>query len=93
MRNFWLIFAGLGIFCLAGMLLYDRYLSADTPETNRRAWKIMLGVYSVIGVAGVCFLIPAVFLAEEIQWKTFVQSLIMLALGSGGVWISLKGKK
>jgi len=92
-RNFWLIFAGLGIFCLAGMLLYDRYLSADTPKTNRQAWGIMLGVYSVIGAAGVFFLIQAVFLSEQIQWKTFVQSLIMLALGGGGVLISLKGKK
>jgi MFS family permease len=92
-RNFWLIFAGLGIFCLAGMLLYDRYLSADTPKTNRQAWGIMLGVYSVIGLAGVFFLIQAVFLSEQVQWKTFVQSLIMLVLGSGGIMISLKGKK
>jgi POT family proton-dependent oligopeptide transporter len=92
-RNFWLIFAGLGIFCLAGMLLYDRYLSEDTPITNRKAWRIMLGIYSVIGVAGIFFLIQAVFLAEQIQWKTFVQSLIMLTLGSGGILISLKGKK
>ena len=92
-RNFWLIFAGLGIFCLAGMLLYDRYFSDDTPKTNRQAWRIMFGVYSVIGVAGIFFLIQAVFLAEQIQWKTLVQSLIMLALGGGGILISLKGKK
>jgi hypothetical protein len=75
------------------MLLYDRFLSADTPKTNRQAWVIMLGVYSVISVAGIIFLIQAVFLTEQIQWKTLVQSLIMLALGSGGVLISLKGKK
>jgi hypothetical protein len=53
----------------------------------------MLGVYSVIGAAGIFFLIQAVFLADQIQWKTFVQSLIMLALGGGGILISLKGKK
>jgi dipeptide/tripeptide permease len=92
-RNFWLIFAGLGIFCLGGMLLYDRYLSVDTPSTNLKTWRIMLGIYSIIGVAGIFFLIQAVILAEQIQWKTFVQSLIMLTLGSGGVLISLKGKK
>jgi len=33
-----------------------------------------------------------VFLAPQIQWKTFVQSLIMLALGGGGVAISLRRK-
>ena len=75
------------------MLLYDRYFSDDTPKTNRQAWRIMFGVYSVIGVAGIFFLIQAVFLAEQIQWKTLVQSLIMLALGGGGILISLKGKK
>jgi hypothetical protein len=44
-------------------------------------------------VAGIFFLIQAVILSDQIQWKTFVQSLIMLTLGSGGVLISLKGKK
>lgn len=92
-KNFWLIFAGLGIFCLGGMLLYDRYLSEDTPETKRKAWGIMLGIYSVIGVAGIFFLVQAVFLSEQIQWKTFVQSLIMLALGTGGIVISKRGKR
>ncbi len=91
-KFFWLIFAVLGIFCLAGMLLYNRFFSEDTPKTNRRAWKIMLGIYVVIAAAGIYFFIYSVFLAPQIQWKTFVQSLIMLALGGGGVAISLRRK-
>jgi POT family proton-dependent oligopeptide transporter len=92
-RGFWLIFAGLGIICLAGMLLYDRFFSEDTLRTNRRAWRIMLVVYAVIAGAGVYFLIQSLFLTLQVQWRTFVQSLIMLLLGGSGIMISLRGKK
>jgi MFS family permease len=91
-REFWLIFAGLGIFCLAGMLLYNRFFSEDTPEINRRARSIMFAVYIVLAVAGIFFLIQSLFLAPEVQWRTFVQSLIMLLLGGGGILISRKRK-
>jgi len=91
-RNFWLIFAGLGIFCLAGMLLYDRFFSEDTPRTGKRAWKVMLVIYVVIAAAGGFFLVQSLFLAAQVQWKTFAQSMIMLALGGGGIAISMKGK-
>jgi drug/metabolite transporter (DMT)-like permease len=88
-----LIFAVLGVFCLAGMLLYNRFFSEDTPETNRRAWKVMLGIYLVIAAAGIYFFIYSVFLSPQIQWKTFVQSLIMLAFGGGGMAISLRMRR
>jgi len=89
-KYFWLIFAVLGVFCLAGMLLYNYFFSEDTPKTNRRARKIMLGIYFIIAAAGLCFFVFALFLSPQIQWKTFVQSLIMLALGGGGMALSLK---
>lgn len=89
-KFFWLIFAVLGIFCLAGMLLYNRFFSEDTPETNHRAWKIMLGIYAVIAAAGIYFFVYSIFLVPQIQWKTFIQSLIMLAFGGGGIRISLR---
>jgi dipeptide/tripeptide permease len=92
-REFWLIFASLGILCLAGMLLYNRFFSEDTTETNRRARSIMFVVYAVLAVAGIFFLIQSLFLAPEVQWRTFVQSLIMLLLGGGGILISRKGKR
>lgn len=92
-RFFWLIFAVLGIFCLAGMLLYNRFFSQDTPETNLLAWKIMLGIYVVIAAAGLYFFIYSLFISPEIQWKTFVQALIMLSLGGGGLAISLRMRR
>ena len=92
LKFFWLIFAVLGVVCLSGMLLYNKFFVEDTPLTNRRAWKIMFGIYIVFALAGIYFTISALFLAEQIQWKTFVQGLILLALGGGGIRISLRRK-
>jgi len=91
-RNFWLIFAGLNILCLIGLLWYNRKFSEDTPKANQLAWKIMLGIYSVITATGIYFFVYSIFLAPQIAWKTFIQSLIMMALGGGGIAISLKRK-
>ncbi len=89
-KFFWLIFAVLGIFCLAGMLLYNRFFSEDTAETNHRAWKLMLGIYALIAAVGIYFFIFSLFLTPQVQWKTFVQALIMLTLGGGGLALSLR---
>jgi POT family proton-dependent oligopeptide transporter len=91
-KVFWLIFAVLGIVCLVGMLLYNKFFSEDTPETNRRAWKIMGGIYLILAAFGLFFLIHSLFLADQIQWRTLIQSLILLIMGGGGMRISLKRK-
>jgi proton-dependent oligopeptide transporter, POT family len=92
-RLFWLIFAGLGIVCLVGMLLYNRFLSEDTPAANQLAWRIMLGVYILLTVFGLYFMVSVLFLSDQIQWKTFVQALIMLGIGGGGIRISIKRQR
>lgn len=92
-KVFWLIFAVLGIFCLCGMLLYNKFFSEDTPETNQRAWRVMLGIYVILAASGIYFLIYSLFLVDQIQWRTFIQSLILLLLGGGGVLISRKRKQ
>ncbi|UCG52028.1 MAG: MFS transporter [Candidatus Latescibacterota bacterium] len=89
-REFWLIFAVLGVVCLTGMLLYNRFFAEDTPVTNRRAWRIMVVMYGILSVGGVYFFIQSLFGTDQIQWKTFVQSVIMLGLGGGGITLSLK---
>jgi len=92
-RVFWMIFAVLGVGCLLGMLLYNKFFSEDTPESNRRAWMIMLGIYCVLAAAGLYFLVYSVFFPDQINWRTMVQALILLFLGMGGVRISLRRKK
>lgn len=90
---FWGIFAVLAVGCLVGLLWYNRYFAQDTPQARRLAWKVMLGVYVVMGLLGAYFFILAVFLSPTVQWKVFVQSLILLGLGAGGVIISFKGER
>ncbi len=92
-RSFWLLFVVLGIVAVAGLMLYNRFLSADTPENSRRARGIMLGVYSLLVALGGWFLITATVGVEHIGYKTAVQALIMLLLGSGGIWISLRHRE
>jgi len=92
-RFFWLIFAVLGVACLFGILLYNKFFAKDTPDTNRKAWKVMLGIYVLLLLAGIFFLIDALVLAEQIKWKTMIQALIMLGLGGGGIKISLIKEK
>jgi len=91
-RTFWLIFAALGIFCLAGMLLYNRFFSEDTPQTNLWAWRTMLGIYVIIAAVGIYFLIQSLLISPQVQWRTLIQSFIMLAFGGGGMLISLRSK-
>jgi POT family proton-dependent oligopeptide transporter len=91
-RIFWMIFAVLGVVCLLCMLLYNKFFSEDTPESNRRARMIMMGLYGILALAGLYFLFYSLILADQIQWRTMVQALILLILGGGGIRISLKGK-
>ena len=88
-RLFWLIFAFLGLVAGLGLLLYNKYFSADTPESNAKARTIMMGVYTVLIVIGIWFIKLSVS-KEEISYKTLVQAAIMLLIGSGGIIISRK---
>lgn len=88
-RNFWLIFAVLGGLASAGMILYNHFFSADTPATNRAARLIMTGVYALIVALGAWFTWTAVS-GEALAYKTLVQATIMLALGGGGLTISIR---
>lgn len=89
-RLFWLIFALLGIVCLLGMILYNRFFSLETPKANRRARKIMLGIYVAFVGSGIYFFIFSLFISPQIQWTTFVRALILLLMGGGGILISTR---
>jgi len=89
-REFWLIFVALGVVCVVGMLLYNRFLAEDTADTRRKAWKILLGVYAFLETAGWLFFVRSLFAGDGIQWKALVQSVILIGLGGGGIVLSLK---
>jgi len=91
LRQFWLIFAMLGLFAMAGLILYNRFFAHDTEAANHRARRIMIGVYIILIALGAVFFYSSAFAGEIVVYKTMVQSLIMLLIGGGGLWISLRG--
>ena len=91
-RNFWFIFVGLGLLATLGLLLYNHFLAQDTPQTNRTARKIMLAVYLTIVATGAYFCYVSLA-GASIAYKTLVQAILMMAIGSGGFAISLPGAK
>ncbi|MCX6133040.1 MAG: MFS transporter [Ignavibacteriales bacterium] len=90
-RLFWLMFAGLDIAAVVGLMFYNRAFAIDTPETNARARTIMIGVYVLLLIVGCWFLYISAFTGATVNYKTMIQAVIMLLIGGGGVVISLKG--
>jgi POT family proton-dependent oligopeptide transporter len=86
-RLFWVMFAVLDLLAAAGLVLFARRFGEDTAETRRRAARVMTGIYALIGLLGVAFLIAAVT-ASPVQYKTVVQAAIFLLLGGGGLAIN-----
>jgi dipeptide/tripeptide permease len=89
-RNFWLIFVALNIVAAIGLVFYDRVFAQDTPETNAKARKVMIGIYGLLLTAGLLFLRSSIWGSAEISYKTMVQAAIMLLLGAGGMAVSLR---
>ena len=92
-RAFWLLFVALNAASAAGLILYDRVFARDTPATNEKARKVMLGIYGLLLAAGLLFLRSSVFGAAEVSYKTLVQAVIMLLLGAGGTAVSLRKRR
>jgi proton-dependent oligopeptide transporter, POT family len=86
-RLFWAMFAVLDVVAAVGLIVFARRFGEDTAETRRRAARVMTGVYTLIGLLGVAFLIFALT-ASPVQYKTAIQALIFLLLGGGGLAIN-----
>jgi proton-dependent oligopeptide transporter, POT family len=89
-RTFWLIFAGLGLCAMAGLLLYNRLFALDTPEANARARRIMIFLYGLLLATGFWFLYVSAFAGSSVAYRTLVQAAIMLLIGTGGMIVSFK---
>jgi dipeptide/tripeptide permease len=86
-RLFWLLFAALDVAAAAGLVLFARAFTADTPETRRRATAVMRAVYAGVLAVGAAFLYTA-FAGEQVQPRIAVQAAIFMALGLGGLAMS-----
>ena len=89
---FWLLFAALDVVAVIGLVLFARAFTADTPQTRRRATAIMLGVYTTVLALGGLFLYVA-FSRTPVQARIAVQATIFMALGLGGLLMSLSRRE
>jgi multisubunit Na+/H+ antiporter MnhB subunit len=78
------------VVAVVGLILFARAFGEDTPDTRRRARRVMFGVYGLVLLLGLAFAVYA-FSTTPIQVRTSVQSLIFLALGSGGLAVNARG--
>jgi len=90
-RKFWLLFALLGLASMAGLALYNRFFGRDTEDARRRARAIMIGIYSLLLSGGAAFGWSALG-GAGVDYKTLVQSVILIAMGGGGLAVSLRRK-
>jgi len=86
-RLFWVSFALLDVVAALTLIVFAKRFGQDTPATRRSAWMVMFFVYAAVALLGVYFLYDA-FSGEIPQYRTAVQALIFLALGSGGLLIN-----
>lgn len=89
-RNFWLIFAALGLCAMAGLLLFNRMFAVDTPAANVKARRVMVVLYGLLLLVGFWFLYASAFSGPSIGYRTLVQATIMLLIGAGGMTVSFK---
>jgi multisubunit Na+/H+ antiporter MnhG subunit len=86
------MFAALDVVAAAGLIVFARRFGEDTAETRRRAARVMTGVYALIALLGVAFLVFAVT-GSPLQYKTAVQAGIFLLLGGGGLAINRAARR
>jgi dipeptide/tripeptide permease len=92
-QRFWLLFAVLGGLAAGGLILYNRYFAADTPENNTRARQVMTVLYSVFFLVGVYFVYTSVAWREEIAYRSLVQATIMVLLGGSGLAVTFQRRQ
>ncbi len=86
LRNFWLIFAILGVVTMFALLFYNRIFGEDTMETRAKARRVMYFIYTILIILSGAMVIFVWRSTGEVPPKTLVQSAIMLLVGIGGIY-------
>lgn len=88
----WSLFALLDLVSAAGLWLFMKKFGPDTPESRRGARRVMIFVYTLIWFLGLGFLFFGLgWFGQPPAVKTIVQASIFLLLGTGGVFLTLRG--
>ena len=86
LRNFWLVFAALGIVTMFLLIVYNKIFGEDTAETRRKAHRVMIVIYSLL-IIGAPGMVLFVWNAQgSIPPKTWIQAGIMFLVGVGGLY-------
>jgi hypothetical protein len=84
LRNFWLIFAVIGVVTAFIVYVYNKLFGEDTPATRARARRVMFVLYAVLtlGAGAILFLVGST--KDVIPIKTWIQAGILVVFGVGG---------
>jgi dipeptide/tripeptide permease len=90
LRNFWLVFAVLGVVTMFALIVYNRIFGVDTPETRRKARRVMFFIYGILVVLapGMVFFVWS--RQGAVPPKTWIQAGIMFLVGIGGLYTQIR---
>lgn len=83
-RNFWLVFAVLGVVTMGALLLYNVIFGKDSEATRKRARKVMFAIYGLLIVGSIAMIFFVLDAKGTVPPKTGIQSGIMMLIGIGG---------
>jgi POT family proton-dependent oligopeptide transporter len=87
-KLFFLILTLLCVIGSIGLILFNKFLAADTPENNRRSRKIVTAVYAALVIAGVA-IIATHFPPGKQDYRLLANCVILLIVGLTGLFITL----
>ncbi len=87
-QMFWLLFAGLDLVAMCGLVLFARYCGTDTPGTRKWSRRAMYVVNAGILALGVLFL-QSGFATTPVTYRMVVQAIIFVAVGGAGLVMML----
>jgi dipeptide/tripeptide permease len=90
LRNFWLVFAVLGVVTAFVLFIYNKLFGTNTATTRARARRVMFGIYGLLVFGAVAVLYLVWNTQGEITPKTWIQAGILTAMGVGGLLILLR---
>ncbi len=86
LRNFWLLFAFLGVLTMLALIVYNRIFGDDTGTTRAKARRVMIFIYGLLIVLSVGMVLFVWKTQGGVPPKTWIQSTIMLLIGFGGLY-------
>jgi dipeptide/tripeptide permease len=87
---FFLLFCALGLLGFVGLLWFNRRCVQDTPETNRLARRVLLGVYISLFVLSLAAIVR---FSLTSSYKSIFSAGMILLISGGGIFISMSQKR